>query len=169
MLRWETVSFAFLVASVVVVCVCAHSSKQWLFPIQPEVMRQCGAPAECNEAPYSSTLPHQVFLCLSTQQACVYTAPRFATKPNLSKHAHMCVQSPPCFLFKCLLYYVSICSPGFFRLFHSSCSFSSPLIASTLCPQPLLFLLSPLSAGVLGNWAVVNSTLAWISSVATSG
>ena len=87
-------SLPILILSGFVVCVCVclsacvYSRKQWLFPIQPEVMRQSKAPAGCNEAPCSSTLPHQVSLCLSAQQACVCTAPRLATKPHMHKHTH---------------------------------------------------------------------------------
>lgn len=70
------------------VCTCTQSSKQWLFPIRPEVMRHSEAPAECNEAPCSSTLVHQVSLCLSAQQACVCTAPSLVSEPHIHKHAN---------------------------------------------------------------------------------
>lgn len=83
---------------------------------------------------------------------------------------HTCTISPylpfKCFFFSCLCLIYSL---SIFLLFCSPCPFSSLLIAATLCRQPLLLLLSPVPAGVLCNWAVVNSTLAWISSVATSG
>lgn len=91
MLSWEMVSLSVLIASGTVVCVC--SSKQSLFPIQPEVMRLCEAPAECNEAPCSSALPHRVFLCLLTQQA----------KAHMHRHTHT-QRNSSCLYFKCLLY-----------------------------------------------------------------
>ena len=100
MLKCEMDSLPVLILSGSVVCVCVcvcvracvcvrvYSRKQWLLPIQPKVMRQSKTPAGCNEAPCSSTLPHQVSLCLSAQQACVCTAPRLATKPHMHKHTH---------------------------------------------------------------------------------
>ena len=157
------------------VCVRVYSRKQWLLPIQPEVMRQSKTPAGCNEAPCSSTLPHQVSLCLSAQQACVCTAPRLATKPHMHKHTHTHTRTiSPYISLKCLLYFSFFFPPPSLMLslrlpsvlLSASALSSSSLLPSILSPSSCSSLLS---ARVLCNWAVVNSTLAWISSVATSG
>lgn len=97
MLSWEMVSLSVLIASGTVACVfvCVCSSKQSLFPIQPEVMSLCEAPAECNEAPCSSALPHRVFLCLLTQQA----------KPHMHTHKET---SLACILNVCCIAFFSL-------------------------------------------------------------
>lgn len=137
MLNCETDSLLVLILSGAVVCV--YSSKQWLFPIQPEVMRQSEAPAGCNEAPCSSTLHHQVSLCLSAQQVCVCTTPRLATKPHVHKHTYTHVQSPLTSLLSvyCIsLSFSRLCliwSLGIFFLF----LFSVPLLYTPYRSYPL--------------------------------
>ena len=68
------------------------------------------------------------------------------------------------FIFPFFVSYTLLSSSLFFL-------FSEPLLipphrSYPLSPAPPP---APLSAGVLCNWAVVNSTLAWISSIATFG
>lgn len=96
-------------------------------------MRQIEAPAGYNEAPCSSTLPHQVSLCFSAQHACVCTALRLATKPHVHKHIqtyNLPLPALPAFLnFSCLCL---ICFHGIFLLF-LLCVFTL-LKAPTHCP-----------------------------------
>lgn len=137
--------------------VCVNSSKQWLFPIWPKVMRQSEVPAGCNEAPCSSTLPHQVSLCLSAQQACVCTAPCLATKPHMHKHTYTHVQSPLTSLLNvyCILLFstsyallasslspvlhaLSLHSSSLLPSFHNPCATSSLLSQQESCVIGLL-------------------------------
>lgn len=165
MLSWAMVILHVLTVSgpVVCVCVCLYSGKQWLLPMQPEVMMQSEAPAGCNEAPCSSTLPHQAYLCLSAQQARVCTAPCLATKPHTHTHN---LPSPPALMLIVFLFLFPT-SASCALLSHSSILFTPTSPSST--PPPSSSLSPPPAAGVPRNWAVVNSTLTWISSVATSG
>lgn len=108
--------------------------------------------------------------CFTNSPSFVCTAPLASIKPHVHKHPYKCTRSPYPSL-KCCLYLYFYFPPLPHALQVSSFFlFSFPLswLPSSLCPHPIL-LPSLLSAGAMCNWAVVNSTLAWISSVVTSG
>lgn len=133
--------------------------------IQPEVMRQSEAPAGYNEAPCSSSLPHQVSLPSMLVFARHHASPLNHRCTSVRAHKHSPLTFP---FFKkncslCLsvfapLLVFGVVSWGLLKISHnpSSLLFSVPSPSS----GPSL-----LPAGVLCNWAAVNSTLAWISSV----
>lgn len=174
MLNWEKVSFPVLTASgavaslCVCMCVCLYSNKhsgcsqfsrKWWGSVRLllVVMRLPAAPrcfTQSSSAPPRSRLVFAQHRALPLNCKCRYThlVSRYIRMKRLLFLSSL---STPA------LAYSPGIAPVLFLLL------AAPLSSSSLPPcQPLLCLLS---AGVLCNWAVVNSTLAWITGKVTFG
>lgn len=144
---------------------CSQYSQKWWGRVRLllGVMRLPAAPHCLTKSP-SVSLPSRLVFAQH------HASPLNHTCTNIHTHMYN-LPLPPFLNVYCIsLSFSSLClihCLGIFLVFFFL--FCEALLFTTLRPLPLLLLLSPLSAGVLCNWAVVNSTLAWISSIATPG